>query len=305
MKLTVATCQFGVCDDIEANAKRIRRQMHAAKQRGAQVVHFGEAALSGYAGVDFRSFRGFDWQTLRTCSEDIAALAAELGVWVLLGSAHPLGARTKPHNCMYVIDDQGTLVDRYDKMFCAGNRAGTKGDLAHYSPGEHYCVFEIRGVRCGVLICHDYRYPELYREYKRRGVELMFHAYHTGNNPPDRLAMMRAQVGEAHHGLNRGTTLPEITMPATMHAAAASSHVWISCSNSSAPYSCWPAFMMRADGVMVGRLRRHQPGVLVTTVDTRARLYDSTRDWRDRAMRGIHHSGTLVRSARSRNREAF
>jgi len=40
----------------------------------------------------------------------------------------------------------------------------------------------------------------------------------------------------------------------------------------------------------------------MSTVDTTARLYDGTADWRDRAMRGVLHSGTLVRDQRSAER---
>jgi predicted amidohydrolase len=90
-----------------------------------------------------------------------------------------------------------------------------------------------------------------------------------------------------------------------MQAAAASSHVWISASNTSARESCWPAFFVRPDGVITGRLRRHRAGVLVSTVDTKARLYDGSAAWRKRAMRGVLHSGALVRDARSRNRTSF
>jgi hypothetical protein len=114
--------------------------------------------------------------------------------------------------------------------------------------------------------------------------------------------MMRRQVGQRFHRLNRGSTLPEITMPASMVAAAASNHVWISCSNTSARESCWPAFFVRADGVVTGRLRRNRAGVLISGVDTKEKLYESTREWRDRAMRGVHHSGRLVRDLRSRSR---
>jgi predicted amidohydrolase len=81
-------------------------------------------------------------------------------------------------------------------MFCAGDRSEETGDLAHYSPGSHLSVFSIRGVRCGALICHDYRYAELYREYKRRGVQLMFYSFHAGNVPPERFRAMREAVGE-------------------------------------------------------------------------------------------------------------
>lgn len=87
-------------------------------------------------------------------------------------------------------------------------------------------------------------------------------------------------------------------MPAAMTTAAACDHVWISCPNSSAPHSLWSAFFVRADGITTGRLRGNVSGVLVSTVDTRQRLYDSTAAWRERAMTGILHSGTVVSDSR-------
>jgi hypothetical protein len=42
-------------------------------------------------------------------------------------------------------------------------------------------------------------------------------------------------------------------------------------------------------------LLRNTAGVLVSEVDTDEEIYDSTAAWRDRAMDGILHSGTLVR----------
>jgi predicted amidohydrolase len=302
VKLRIATCQFPVSADVRANARHVSRQMRRARDRGAHVAHFCEGALSGYAGADFTSFEGFDWDLLARCSEGILDLARRLRLWVLLGSSHRLSRHHKPHNSVYVIDDRGRLVDRYDKRFCAGDRLGRTGDLSHYSPGNHFAAFTLRGIRCGVLICHDYRYPELVRGYKRRGVQLIFHSYHAGNASPERLELMRRQVGAEFHRLNRGTTLPEITMPAAMQAAAASSHVWISCSNTSARESCWPSFFVRPDGVITGRLRSNAAGILLSTLDTGQRIYDSTVAWRDRAMRGVLHSGRLVRDARSESR---
>jgi deaminated glutathione amidase len=83
-------------------------------------------------------------------------------------------------------------------------------------------------------------------------------------------------------------------MPAAMTTAAACNHIWISCPNSSAPQSLWAAFFVRADGITIGRLRRNVPGILLTTVDTEQELYDSTRPWRQRAISGVLHSGTLA-----------
>jgi predicted amidohydrolase len=304
-RLRVATCQFPVSADPARNAAWVRRQMRQAAGHGAHVAHFPECALAGYAGIDLGSYAGYDWGLLRERTERVLELARELRLWVVVGSAHPLTARRKPHNSVHVVDDRGALVDRYDKRFCTGDRSGRTGELAHYSPGDHPVVFELRGVRCAVLVCHEFRYPELYREAKRAGVELVFHCFHAGGIPPGRLRAMRAQVGAANARLNPGDTLPEITMPATLHAAAGANHLWISASNSSRRHSCWAAHLVRPDGVVTGRLRRHVAGVLVSEVDTRLRLYDSTREWRARAMRGRLHSGAPVRDRRSRDRRSL
>jgi predicted amidohydrolase len=302
MQLTVATCQFPVDSDIRQNLQYVSRQIRVAKDLGAHVAHFPEACLSGYAGVDFPSYQGFDWALLEECTQEVIHLAHQCGLWVILGSTHRLTGRHKPHNSLYIIDDHGTLVDRYDKMFCAGDRSGKTVDLAHYSPGNHFSVFAIMGVRCGALICHDFRYPELYREYKRLGVQLMFHSYHAGHVTPTQFKAMRDYVGEGLQALNPGSTLPGITMPATMHAAAANNYMWISCPNTSARESCWASFFVRPDGVINGRLRLNTAGILISEVDTDEQLYDSTVAWRDRAMSGIFHSGMLIRDRRSDER---
>ena len=305
--VTVATCQFPVSFDVAANLRHVLRQMRLARARGADVAHFPEGALSGYAATELDSFEGFDWTRLRKAADRVLEVAGELGIWVVIGSAHPLSDGHRPHNSLYVIDSTGQLVDRYDKRFCSGDAEGRSGELRHYSPGNHFSLWEINGVRCGALICYEYRYPELHRDYKRRGVELMFHSFHAAGASPELVASIGDQIGPELRPLNRAPTLtyPAVTMPPAMTAAAASSHLWISCPNSSAPESLWPSFFVRADGMTTGRLRRNRPGVLISRVDTEERLYNSTSVWRERAMTGILHSGTLVDDPRSNDRASL
>jgi predicted amidohydrolase len=303
-RLNVATCQFPVSADIARNGRYVMRQMRAAKQRGADLAHFPEACLPGYAGTDIAGHRGFDWELLRSVTRRVMALAGELGLWTVVGSAHQLTGERKPHNCLYVIDDSGAVADRYDKRFCAGDATGGTGDLAHYTPGDHTCVFTVRGVRCGALICHDYRYPELYRDLGRHGVQLVLHSFHAGNRTPRRVAALRAELGEDLERLNAGGVFSHatVTQRAMMTAEAAANHMWISCPNTSARESCWGAFFVRADGMTTGRLRRNRAGVLLSAVDTEEELYDSTAAWRDRAASGVLHSGTVADDPRSARR---
>jgi deaminated glutathione amidase len=291
MRLIIATCQFPVDRDIRGNLAYIERQMVEARERGADVAHFSECCLSGYPEAEFDSFKQFDWDLHLDSMRRIMSLARELRLWVLIGSSHQLSDGHKPHNSLYVIDDRGRLVDRYDKMFCTGNRKGSSEDLKHFSPGNHLVTFRIRGIVCGLLICHDFRYQELYREYKRLGVQLMFHSYHNGH-------MSKAK-------LTRAGNIWRVTVPPTMQAYAANNYFWISANNTSRRESSWPSFFVSPDGVITGRLVNNSAGILISTVDTMAHFYDASANWRDRAMRGIYHSGTLVRDTRSKLRTAL
>src|ERR1700759_1915272 len=288
--LTGATCQFPVSADIGANAGWMARQLGEAARQGARVAHFPEGALSGYAGTDFETFAGYDWAALDRAAGGIAQLARELGIWVVAGSAHRFSDVSAPHNSLYVVSDRGQVARRYDKRFLGG------ADPDHYSPGRHFSTWDIDGIRCGALICYDYRFPELYRHYAALNVQLMFHSFHAGNVAPDRVAAISAAIGPEYAPVNPAPTFtyPGITMPAVMTASAACNNMWISCPNSSAPESLWPAFFVRSDGITTGRLERNIPGFLTSTVDTSQDLYDSTRPWRHRAIAGTWHSGELA-----------
>ena len=53
-------------------------------------MHFPECALSGYAGVDFKTLDGFNWDLLKEQTQKIMSLAGKLKIWVVLGSIHRL-----------------------------------------------------------------------------------------------------------------------------------------------------------------------------------------------------------------------
>jgi deaminated glutathione amidase len=133
----------------------------------------------------------------------------------------------------------------------------------------------------------------------------VFHSYNAAHMTRQIVDEVSARIGTDYVSLNPGPTYPSITMPASMIAAAAANHVWISCANSSAPISCWESFVVRADGIVVARMPRHDAGCLITTVDTEQDLYDGAHVWRERAIEGVFHSGTLVHDSRSTLRSSL
>ena len=289
--LRVATCQFSVEAVLEHNRETILRQIEHAASAGAEVVHFSEAALSGYAGVDIPNTDALDWDQLTACTRDVMAAAKRWQLWVLLGSMHRLSGGRKPHNCVYVIDPKGDIVDRYDKRFCTGLGAPKPTlDLRYYSPGNHATTFRVKGIPCGVLICYDYRFPELYREYSKLGVKVLFQSFHNAR---------MSVVADPNYNIWR------TIVPATMSCRAAETHFWVSANNSATRPSRWPSFAVRADGQIVGRLKLHRPGVLITDMVLDPKLYDAPGPWRERALCGKLHSGELVRDPRSDDRRCL
>jgi predicted amidohydrolase len=262
--MRLASCQFPVSDHISENAGWITRQMVEAADSGALVVHFPECALSGYPGVDMKSLEGFDWPSLRSWTDSIINLAAALDIWVILGSIHELGDGFKPMNSLYVINPDGEIEERYDKRFC------TKGDLEHFSSGGHFSVVNIRGIKCGFLICFDVRFPELYREYKKLEVDLIFQSFYNARQKP----------GGIH---------PKI-MPITAQTRAATNHFYMSTCNSSSP-SSWPCHFITPDGLVGGTLEADKPGILLSDVNLADPYYDASKDFRNNAMEGKLSSG--------------
>jgi predicted amidohydrolase len=263
-------------ESVVQNARAIRQFLRRAKKSEADVVHFSECALSGYAGADFPSFDDYDWTLLRQETEKIMALAGELGLWVVLGSTHPLTPPNKPHNCLYLIGPEGKIVNRYDKRF------GTSGDLDFYTPGDRFATFELNGIKCSLLICFDLRFPELYRELYKLGVQCVFQSFYNARQ--------------------RGPSVHTQIMRQTMQCHAATNHLWVSLTNSSGYYSPYPSCFIQPDGVIAAQLRPNRSGLMVNTVDLSQDFYDPMASFRELALAGKLTNGPgALDDPRSRN----
>ena len=278
--LKIATCQFAVSSSIKRNSRKICEFLRKAKKSKADIVHFSECALSGYVGTDFPNFDGYDWGLLREETEKVMALAAKLGLWVVLGSTHRLTEPNKPYNSLYVINPKGKIVDRYDKRFC------TKGDLRRLTPGNRFAYFTINGVKCSLLICFDLRFPEIYRELYKQKVNCIFQSFYNARQ--------------------KGPSVHTHIMRQTMQCRAATNHFWVSMANASGYYSPYPSCFIQPDGRIVKQLKQNRAGLMVNTVDLKKKFYDPMAGFRDMAIAGkLSNTPKSIRDAQSRNRTSL
>jgi len=263
--LKVATCQFAVSSSITRNSQQICEYLGKAQKAGADVVHFPECALSGYVGFDFPNFDGFDGELLQKETLKVAALAGELKLWVVLGSVHLLASPDKPYNCLYLINPDGEIVDRYDKRFC------TAGELRRFTPGNRFVVFTINGVKCSLLICFELRFPEMYRALYKQGVNCVMQSFYNARQ--------------------QGPSVHTHIMRQTMQCHAATNYFWVSMSNASGYYSPYPSCFIQPDGVIVKQLKKNKPGIMVNTVDLNKKFYDPMAGFREIAISGKLSNG--------------
>ena len=189
-RVRVALAQVPITGDARVNGSAIRAAMRQASEAGARLVQFPEGGLSGYAKNPIMDWAEVDWDAVRSEMESILRLAAELRIWVALGSTHPLSLPRLPHNSVYVISDRGQVVNRYDKR-----RLSYTEVTQFYTAGSDPVVFDVDGYRFGVAVCVEINFPELFIEYGGLGVDcLLFSSY-----PIDGLFAVKARGYAAVH----------------------------------------------------------------------------------------------------------
>lgn len=172
-KLPIAIAQSLITADVQANGRHIRDLMAQASQAGVRLIHFPEAALSGYVKAQIKSWNEVDWTEVKDELLLIMATAKSLGIWVVVGCNHKLTEPNPPHNSLFVISDNGELVTRYDKRFCSHSEI-----TDWYSPGRNPVLFEVDGFRFGCALCIEIQFVEVFDEYERLDVDcVLFSAY--------------------------------------------------------------------------------------------------------------------------------
>ena len=154
--------------------ERIDGALSDAAARGAEIVCFPEAYLPGLRGLDIE-VAPFDAGLQETALRTVAGQARAHGVAAVLGMEWIAG--TGRQIVAVVIDARGEVVGRQTK-----NQLAPSEDSL-YVPGGSRRLFEIGGLRFGVVICHEgFRYPETVRWAAVRGAQLVFHPHCTGSD---------------------------------------------------------------------------------------------------------------------------
>jgi predicted amidohydrolase len=159
----------------EAALAQITPLIRQAAKAGAQLILTPEG--SNFLQRD----RAKMLQVLKPLEDDsfvagVRALARELKVWVLIGSALVARGSDKAANRAVLVSDKGEIVTTYDKlhMFDVDLPNGDRyRESSLYEPGEDARIVDTPWGKLGLTICYDMRFPQLYRALAKAGAEII------------------------------------------------------------------------------------------------------------------------------------
>ena len=110
----------------------------------------------------------------------LKACARELKLWIVAGTLPlpPEGQpEAKPCACSLLVDDQGQVVARYDKLHLfdvdVTDNRGRYRESDDFAFGSRIVVADTPVGRLGLTVCYDVRFPELYSALRAAGAELI------------------------------------------------------------------------------------------------------------------------------------
>jgi predicted amidohydrolase len=105
-------------------------------------------------------------------------LAAELGVWILIGSIAPIESpeQSLPYNRSVLINADGDIAASYDKihLFDVELANGESyNESTRVMPGNQAVLAYTPWGVCGLSVCYDLRFPTLYRDLALNGAQML------------------------------------------------------------------------------------------------------------------------------------
>jgi predicted amidohydrolase len=166
--LKIAVAQFEPKDgDKEYNLSVIEKLTAEAKSRGAEVISFHEMSITAYT-----FFKDLSREEVVKLAEKIPEgnstqrliqIAEKYDIIVLAGLVE---IKNDQLFNTYICVDKNGLIAKYSKIHPFISK--------YFSPGEEYVVFDLKGWKCGILICYDNNVIENVRATSLLGAEIIF-----------------------------------------------------------------------------------------------------------------------------------
>lgn len=173
MKIKIGLVQNAPGDDFYKNVERVLALSEKLLDEGAEVLVLPELFT---CPMRRRFFKEFEEEKEGYTYKKLKDLAKRRGAYIVAGSL-PIKDGENRYNRSYVFSDEGRKIFSYDKTYLADilvKEGLYSNESEIFSNGKSLGIFDLKGIKASVLICYDLRFPELFSQLKRRGVQVIF-----------------------------------------------------------------------------------------------------------------------------------
>jgi predicted amidohydrolase len=170
-KFRAACIQLCSGEDVGANIRAASELIRAAAGGGARFIATPENTSLMAADGGAKLAQSFE-EAQDPALPRFAALAKELGVWLLIGSLAIKVGADKTANRSFLIDPKGAVTARYSKihLFDVDLPSGeTYRESNTVAGGGEAVLAATPWGRIGLTVCYDVRFPGLYRRLAQQG----------------------------------------------------------------------------------------------------------------------------------------
>ena len=160
--MRIGAYQFGVGGDIRENYREIEKAIYLAKNEGVQLIIFPECSLTGYPPRDMADSSCVDFGLVQIMCERLQAMADENDISFIVGTVF----KEKEIYNRAILFRPDSQIEFYDK------RALWGWDEDNFSKGGNDGIFEMEGIRFGIRICYEVRFPEFFRELYKGNTDI-------------------------------------------------------------------------------------------------------------------------------------
>jgi predicted amidohydrolase len=151
--------------DPETNLQKADEWTAEAAQRGSDLIVFPEMWTTGLAWENIEALSAGQDEVIKA----VVGLAKKYGIW-LNGSMLALDDDGRPANTSILFDPQGQPSGIYRKV----HLFGLMNEDQYLAAGRHLTTVETPWGQSGLAICYDLRFPEMFRAYALRGVNMVY-----------------------------------------------------------------------------------------------------------------------------------
>ncbi len=172
--MKIAVIQTCAGPDTRQNLSEACTLVNQAADSGAELAILPEMFMS--RGQSRQDVALYAQHIPGAATDALAAVAKERGIWIIGGSlAELIPGSNKVYNACPIIDSSGNLVAIYRKinLFDSQVPGATLRESEFYEAGDSPIIVNINGIKVGIGICFDLRFPEMFRAYSKAGVELI------------------------------------------------------------------------------------------------------------------------------------